>query len=487
MAPASLLRSAGPLVAGRAASAVVTFALPIVLARALDQTQYGTYKQIFLAATLALNSLQFGLAQSLYYFLPRTSDPDERRAMLRQTHQILALVGLAAALSLWACGPIIAQRFSNPHILEVALPTGLLAGLLVAASPLDIALTAGGRPGWSAVSAVASDALRAIAMLVPVLLGHGVLGLAWGACAASAVRWLASLAVSGGGLLSLPSRFRLSRQIAYAIPYGLAVLLAMPQQQMHQFFVAARATPAVFAIYAVGCMQIPVVGLLYAPVSDVLQVRLATLERTGELHRAGEVFAEAVERLAMVFLPLCATLVALSGPAVRLLYGAPYAPAADVMRVAVASVAIASLPVDGVLRARARTGTLLAVYAGKLAATWPMLALGWSAFGMIGAVGAHVVVEACTKAVLLGVVARETRLPALALVRGAKLGRSMAVALAAGAAAAAVSQSVRSPLWACLAGGLAAAGIAGADLFLRTRGAHSRREVPSAAQARAAS
>ena len=50
MASSSLWRNAGPLVAGRAVSAVIGFALPIVLARKLEASQYGSYKQVYLIA-----------------------------------------------------------------------------------------------------------------------------------------------------------------------------------------------------------------------------------------------------------------------------------------------------------------------------------------------------------------------------------------------------------------------------------------------------
>ena len=72
--PSSLWHNAGPLVAGRATSAVIGFLLPVIIARKLDAGQYGTYKQIFLVSNLILYSLQLGLAQSLFYFVPRASE-----------------------------------------------------------------------------------------------------------------------------------------------------------------------------------------------------------------------------------------------------------------------------------------------------------------------------------------------------------------------------------------------------------------------------
>src|SRR5690348_10180283 len=97
----SLERGAGPLVVGRAASVVTGLVLPVVLARQLDAPSYGTYKQIFLVANLVTYSLQLGLAQSLFYFVPRATSEDERRAFIGQTQVLLAIVALVAAVGVF--------------------------------------------------------------------------------------------------------------------------------------------------------------------------------------------------------------------------------------------------------------------------------------------------------------------------------------------------------------------------------------------------
>lgn len=468
MATRSLLRSAGPLMAGRATSAALGFLLPAVLARLLDQASYGTYKQLFLVSNLALHSLQFGLAQSLFFFVPR-ADPAERRAWIAQAFMLLGFVGALVGTLLWLGGPLLADSFTNPQILEIALPLGILAGALIASSPVEVALTAQGRPHLSALALVGSDAMRIGLMLAAVLSGRGLTGLAWGAAVAAGIRLFIALSLALGPGAFAPSRTRVRSQLAYAIPFGLAILLAMPQQQFHQLFVASRVDPAAFAIYAVGCLQIPIVSLLYTPISDTMQVRMAALEREGRTHQAASVFSEAVDRLAVVFLPMCALLMAVARPLLVLVYGEKYADSAAILQIAVLSVAVASLPVDGVLKARARTRTLLWAYAAKLAVTWPLLALGFRLGGMQGAIGAHVGVETLTKGGLLAVVCRDLGQGLGGLLGGARLGRSISTAGLTGLAAWLASASVSSPFFACAAGGLAGSAVLGAELLLRRR------------------
>jgi O-antigen/teichoic acid export membrane protein len=467
MASSSLWRSAGPLVVGRTCSAIIGFALPVILARRLDASEYGTYKQVYLVSNLTLYSLQLGLAQSLFYFVPRAADEEERRTYLGQTQLLLAVIGMLTFVALWLAVPTIAARFSNPDLKAVGLPLAVLAGALVASAQFEIALTSRGKPAWSAVALVASDVTRISGMLAALLLGYGLSGLVWAAALSAVARWVACVLVVRGSFTL--RRAALVRQLTYSLPFGLAVLLLNQQIQLHQVFVSTHATPALFALYSVGCMQIPIVSLLYSPVSETLQVQLAALERTGETNKAGEVFSGAVDRLALIFLPLCALLMVTARPGLHFLYQGRYDDSAGILRIAVLSVAVSSLPVDGVLKARARTGTLLALYAAKLAITWPLLGLGYRLGGLEGCIGAHVSVELLTKLTQISIISWDLRLPIPTLLGSRALLRSLGVALAAGVASWITVLMIPRALWACTTAGLVASAIVGLEI-LRQRG-----------------
>src|SRR5207302_4594466 len=74
----------------------------------------------------------------------------------------------------------------------------------------------------------------------------------------------------------------LRRQLAYALPFGAAFALIIPQQQFHSYLVSASVTAAAFAVYAVGCFQLPIVDMLYTPVSEILQLGIAEHEAKGD-------------------------------------------------------------------------------------------------------------------------------------------------------------------------------------------------------------
>jgi O-antigen/teichoic acid export membrane protein len=83
-------RPAVSIVIGRSIGFVAAFAIPIALSRILDQAEFGTYKQLFLIYATLFGVAQLGIAESLYYFIPRD-------AHLAGDHIAYAVVRLAAS------------------------------------------------------------------------------------------------------------------------------------------------------------------------------------------------------------------------------------------------------------------------------------------------------------------------------------------------------------------------------------------------------
>src|SRR5215470_13415343 len=139
----SLMKLATPLLVGRGLAAVLTFVIPVILARALDQDSYGTYKQFFLIASTVYLIGQAGLTASLYYFVPRAGRAEAGRFLVQALLGLLVLGAVAAA---------IARRFSNPALLPLAAPLALYLWSFLAAAPLEVSLTTSKRTGWAGLS-----------------------------------------------------------------------------------------------------------------------------------------------------------------------------------------------------------------------------------------------------------------------------------------------------------------------------------------------
>lgn len=423
----SLLRRASPLIIGRGLSAVLTFAIPVVLARRLEPHAYGTYKQFFLVAATCTLMGQVGIPASLYYFLPRARG--ERGRYLVQALAGLLLLGSLAAIAVAATAGELAYRFDNPDYAALAPPLALYVAASMGALPLEIALTATGRTGWAAVTYVLSDLARTTALVAPILAGAGLPGLAWAAVVFAGLRLLAAWAVAltrSGGELRAPSRASIVAQVRYSLPLGAAVVLAVAHTQLPMYVVAALTDGATFALFTVGVLQLPLTEMIYASMVEVMMVRLG---EPGA--RAVAIFREAVGRLALFFLPLAALMWAVAPELIPALYTPTYARAAPIFMIASAEIVLSTLPVDGLLRAMNATRVIFKVNALRLVTTAVAVPSCLILFGLPGAMAAYVLTQLLGKALLLGAASAGLGVPVKELLPGRALlawaGRGVAV------------------------------------------------------------
>jgi O-antigen/teichoic acid export membrane protein len=418
----SILGRARPLLLARLAGAALTFAVPLVLARVLVPASYGTFKQAWLLSQTLVLVLPMGLTQSLYYFVPR--DPAGRDRYVAQTVWVTAAIGLIAAALLLLAAPAIDARLENPELIRNLPWVAAFTAFILAGSPLDVALNASGRVGAAALVRVGTEAARGLGMVAGALLTGRVEGVLAGIAAATGLRALVTwwLLPRAHGLRLDPAALR--RMAAYALPFGLAFLLIVPQQQYHQYAVAAAVSAAAFAVYSVGTFQIPVIDVLYTPISELLQIGLAEVEGAGRPVRAGlALFHEAVLQLSFAFVPLAGLLAVAAPDLIVFLFSSRYEAAVPIFRVAVIAVALAALPLDGVMRARAQNRFMLGLSTFRLAATLGLVTGGLRWIGPIGALGGWLVAETLARAAMLARTARLFEVPLRAVLPVRSLAR----------------------------------------------------------------
>ena len=384
----------------RLVGAVLTIAVPMVLARVLVPASYGTFKQAWLLSqTLAL-ILPFGLTQSLYYFVPR--EPPRRDRFVAQALWFHLAIAAAAAIAILAGRSLVARQFGNAELDRNLGWVAAFTALFIAGQPLDVAWNATGKFGRAALLRAGFEGARGLGMVGGALATRSVEGIFVGIAVACGLRAaLAWAAIARAhGLRADRALFR--RQAAYALPFGVAFLLIIPQQQFHQYAVGAAVSAAAFAVYSVGCFQLPIVDVLYTPVSELLQIGLAEADRDGRGARGGlALFHEAVLQLAFVFVPAAGFLLLAAPELIRFLFSARYAAATPIFRLALIQIALSALPLDGVMRARAQNRFMVVLSAAKLAITIPLVLAGLRALGPIGALAGFVAAESATRVAML--------------------------------------------------------------------------------------
>lgn len=405
--PASINKQALTLIFGKGLASGFTFLIPIVLARYLAPAEYGTYKQIFLIYASLFTVLPFGIIQSLYYFVPKA--PERIRTYLVQAFAFLQGSGLIALLFLWSFRATIADHLSNPDLAPYLFQMGLFIFLMLSSAYFEALLISSQKIGQAALFGVVSEATKTASMLIPLILTGRLSALMWGMNLFAFCRFcLVSVYLFRSYSLSWREiqwpAFR--QQMAYSVPFGLAVILQVSQDQFHQYVVAYSYSAAVFAVYSVGMFQLPIVELIYTPMSQLMIVRMTALRQRSTREEIISLWFDITRKLAMVFFPVFVFLQLMARELIVFLFTPTYLASVPLFRVALLSLLTAILLTEGVLRAYAETHFILKTTFMKLVLTLILIFPFLSWFGLSGGVITLTVVLAMAKMWMLWKVSR---------------------------------------------------------------------------------
>jgi O-antigen/teichoic acid export membrane protein len=360
--------------------------------------------------------------------------------------------------------PALAGWLGNPA-LERYLPLlGIYLLLMLPSGSLEMVMVARKRYRWASWSFGTSDVLRVVALVVPALVWRRLDLLLVGAVVHAGARLCVALFYFRqefrGALRPQAPLYR--EQLAYVLPFAVAVLVDTLQANYHQYAVSHRFDAATFAIYAVGCFHVPLLELVASPMCNVMMVRMAESLREGRAEAAREIWASTTRALALVFFPLLALLLVVASDLIVFLFTETYRASVPIFMIWSLSVALTVLQTDGGLRVFAATRFLVVLGALRLVLTAGLIGACMSLFGLVGAVLLTIAVAMVAKAVA---VVRIKGLMGVGL-RGLLPWRALGGTAAVAVVAAGPALAVRSTMGGSTFGRLALTGLVYAGSYL---------------------
>ena len=280
------------LVAGRTAGLIATFAIGPLLTRLLTLEELGSYRTFFLLCATFFGLAQLGMAESLYYFVPRTPNQAGRYG----ANAALTLIVLRSCLPGAALAGADADRRPLRQSRAAALP----------AAARRVPHADAGDDGVRDSDGVAQAAperrvdLRALRRHAHRVLRRPGAALRQPRCGLHRRRWrlprlrlVVMLLILRRAFGDLRPDLGLWRtQLAYALPFALAVSVEVILVTYHQYVVGGTFDRATFAIYSTACMAIPLVDLIMTSTTSVMMVKMA--EDSADRHLTLSLFHETV-------------------------------------------------------------------------------------------------------------------------------------------------------------------------------------------------
>jgi len=380
------------LICAKSLAFAMGFALPLLLVRRLSQTEFGLYKQAFLVIGTAASILPLGFSMSAFYFLPR--EGERKGAIVFNIMLFNFFVGGLALVALILRPGLIETLFNSPALAPHATLIGVLILIWVLSYFLEISALANQEVGLSTVFIIGAQLTKTALLLVAAINFASIRALLIAAIIQGSLQ-IAAL------LVYLRSRFGqfwrefdwpvMRRQLTYALPIGSAGLLYVVLTDLHNFFVSYRFGASAFAIYAIGCFSLPLVGIIGESVGPILIPNVSRLQKEGRTREIVLVTASAMRKLSGIYFPLYALLLVLGQELISFLFTAQYAASWPIFAINLTLLPSLIIIADPIIRAHAEHRYfLLKVRAATIVVLFAALVFGARYFGLVGAISAMV-------------------------------------------------------------------------------------------------
>jgi len=430
----SLTKQMAMLFIGRAVAFSFTFLAPIILVRIFSTDDFGLYKQLFLIYGTLISVLNLGLTASLFYFLPGHKEA-ERDIYIRQSFFALAAIGLFAGIVLIFLKAQVAGLVNNPAVESYVPYLAIFVALSLVTSILEHLMIILKQSKVATLTYVVSDLLRAGIIIAISILTHSMLALVIGAVAWAVLRLIVLLIYLrklGVSLAPQVDPKRLVEQLKYSVPFGLAVVPYTLAYSLHMYVVSYLYTPALFAIYSVGCLQLPIVWIMWDSVSDVTLVKLTELSKQGLLGEARTLIGDSVVKLSLFLFPIATWLIVVAHDLIVILFTDRFYGSIEIWRVFLLTIPVAVLQLDYVPRAFNDTRFILRVYLMQVTLNAILLYALIPLLGLPGAALATVLGISVTAAVIMRKAASLLKVSIACLLPWRHIGQIVAMSLAAG-------------------------------------------------------
>jgi len=329
-----LSAKAALLASARIVAFCISVLLPLLLVRKLTRADYGVYKLSFQILASACSLLGLQVSASAYYFMPRSTEKKPHIALNIILFHFLVSAPIALLFLIYPA--VVTVVFKTADVVPYIPLMGVAIVLWLVSASLETLAVANGDVGVASILIVVIQLTKTGLLIGAALLFGTVRGLILAAIVQGALQLAVMffyLRKRFGSFWSSLDLDLFRAQLRNALPFGIGGLAYSALYDLHFYYVSHYFDPGQFAIYSVGCFQLPLLVLLIDSMRAVLIPEVARLDKNGNPDAIIEVWMGSIRQLAFFFVPICTLLFLLRREFITVLFTTKY---------------LASIPIFGV-------------------------------------------------------------------------------------------------------------------------------------------
>lgn len=327
----SLTEQAGMVSIAKLVSVLGTVLSSVVLTRALSQSEYGNYEQVWLVYNSLVPIFVYGLGSSLYYHSSRY----DLKNVISASLVLSCLVGLVIGVAMLIFAQPIAFFFNAPQIVIYlrifsfyaifSSPSLLLESILVTRKNVKSLLFINGVVAFLTVLAVSAGAIifKSMSSIFVFIVMVGFLKSLFLILFLGGKRTLVLAGISPN----------LKSQAAYALPVVVSSVVGMISRQVDKYLVTSNFSSGIYALYAIGAKEIPLIAIVTGSASTVLFPKLSELGLKNQKENFIGFWRNSISKTGLFLLPISVFLFACAPDFMCFFFGQKYIPSAGIFRI----------------------------------------------------------------------------------------------------------------------------------------------------------
>lgn len=303
----------------------------IALARLLSPTDLGSYRQLFLIYGTLSGILMLGFPQSMLYFLPKAGSKEEIKALVSRTLNVISALALLCAAIIFFSRHFIARSFNNPALSHLLIVYSIYP-IFIFVTQLYNSVILGLKEPLKSARFIIFSVICDLAFVLGVgYLTRDIHLIVWAVIISAFFQWLwATLQLRKyRGSFGRETFRGLKDQLSYTIPLGLSLLIGVLSVQLDKLMISSFFTPEQFAVFSLGAMELPLIGILINSVNAILLPNMSAENP----QRMAMIYSASVRKNAIFVFPLATVFFIFATEFMVFLYGNIYAEAAIYFRI----------------------------------------------------------------------------------------------------------------------------------------------------------
>lgn len=296
----------GFLILGNVFSKIFSFLIVVFMVRLVDKSEYGSFQQVWLILGIFYSIFAGSIPLSLYFFLPGARE-EEQKAFLYQSIIILLCMGIISGFAMYFLGHFISVKFNNPYLEQLLTIACIFAIFWIGQAYFINLLIVKEKFKLSIIIGVLETLSNMLSIIIPLWMGFRVNTSLWTLSVVGGIRYAAYAIYSLFYFKKITLEWRKSLlvdQVKYCFPMQVSGWIDAFGGEIGKIIISLLYPPAIFAIYSVGAVKIPLWQIITNPANAVLRVKFSELHKEQKYFEMVQICNSAIRKQALIVFPI---------------------------------------------------------------------------------------------------------------------------------------------------------------------------------------